>query len=138
MKLKVVTYIIRAQMIEGTLTLFQMLFSTFLAFLLFFTTAWSYSFENGSIAEDMFQAYQLVERGSGLSQPLSELEQVHRVIVAVGDVHGNLDNLKKVLHMAGVTDAAGNWEKSERFTDPHEKWKNPPQFLVRVGDLMDR
>jgi hypothetical protein len=108
----------------------------FLAFLLFLTTAWSHSFENGSITEEMFQAYQLVERGSMFSKP--QPDNVHCVIVAVGDVHGNLDNLKKVLYMAGVTDMAGNWKKSEPFTDPREKWKNPPHFLVQVGDLMDR
>ena len=128
----------------GVPTLFQMPFSpgwTFLVFLLFFTTVSSYSFlENVTIAEDMFRAY--VKRagapqGGQATQP-EELEEIHRVIVAIGDVHGNLDNLKKVLHMAGVTDTAGNWEKSERFTDPREKWRNPPQFFVQVGDLMDR
>lgn len=107
---------------------------TFLALLLFLNTARSYGFENVTIDEEMLWA-NLVERGATNSK--SENHESHLHIVAIGDVHGNLDNLKKVLYMAGVTDAAGNWEKSGP-TDTRQKWEQPPDFLVQVGDIMDR
>ena len=114
---------------------------TFLVFLLFFTTAWSYGFsENVTITEDMFRAYIKRTDASqgGQTTELKEPEEFNRLIVAIGDIHGNLENLEKVLYMAGVTNKAGDWEESETFTDRGKIWKNPPQFLVQVGDLMDK
>ena len=46
-------------------------------------------------------------------------------IVAVGDVHGDVPTLKKVLVEAGVLDAAGAWVGGDTV-------------LVQVGDLIDR
>lgn len=66
--------------------------------LLFLNTARSYGFENVTIDEEMLWA-NLVERGATNSKVKDHKSHLH--IVAVGDVHGNLDNLKKVLYMAG-------------------------------------
>ena len=112
---------------------------TFLTLLLFSNTARSYGFENVTIEEDMFRA-NLVERADAPGRETMQIGEVDRHIVAIGDVHGNLDNLKKVLYMAGVTDKAGNWGKSEHSTTDRvrENWEDPPDFLVQVGDIMDR
>ncbi|KAG6812964.1 hypothetical protein H0H92_015083 [Tricholoma furcatifolium] len=48
-----------------------------------------------------------------------------RHIVAVGDLHGDLPNAKKVLQFAGVTDASG-------------KWSGNVDFFVQTGDIIDR
>ncbi|KAJ9057679.1 hypothetical protein DSO57_1020415 [Entomophthora muscae] len=47
-------------------------------------------------------------------------------IVAVGDIHGDITNAKKVMHMAGATDKEGNWIGGSDLT------------LVQTGDVLDR
>ncbi|KAF8686073.1 Calcineurin-like phosphoesterase [Rhizoctonia solani] len=51
--------------------------------------------------------------------------QFTRRIVAVGDLHGDLANMKKVFSMAGVINQAGNWSGNV-------------DFLVQTGDMIDR
>ncbi|KAI0367776.1 Metallo-dependent phosphatase [Pilatotrama ljubarskyi] len=51
--------------------------------------------------------------------------QFKRTIVAVGDLHGDLPNAQKVLHMAGVVDEQGNWAGGV-------------DFFVQTGDIIDR
>lgn len=46
-------------------------------------------------------------------------------IVAVGDIHGNLDSFQAILRRAGIIDAAG-------------KWKGGETTLVQTGDFLDR
>jgi hypothetical protein len=48
-----------------------------------------------------------------------------RKIVAVGDLHGDLPNALKVLQMAHVVDAHGNWS-------------GEIDFFVQTGDIIDR
>ena len=48
-----------------------------------------------------------------------------RKIVAIGDLHGDLANALKVLHMAGVTDEHGDWAGNI-------------DYLVQTGDIVDR
>ncbi|KAG8744551.1 hypothetical protein FRC12_014775 [Ceratobasidium sp. 428] len=48
-----------------------------------------------------------------------------RRIVAVGDLHGDLRNMKKVLTMAGVINHAGDWSGNV-------------DFFVQTGDIIDR
>lgn len=105
---------------------------TFLALLLFLNTVWSYGFENVTIEERMLRA-SLVERADAHhGKETRQISDHYRHIAAIGDVHGNLDNLKQALFMAGVTNQAGEWGKSTAWGD------KPPEFLVQVGDLMDR
>jgi hypothetical protein len=95
---------------------------TFLALLPFFNTARSYVFENATIEADMLQA-NLVGRAEAAPHGSQEMQahDIHRHIVAIGDVHGKIKGLKKVLYMAGVTDkVGGKWGKSEP-TDVREK-----------------
>ncbi|KAJ9083678.1 hypothetical protein DSO57_1032361 [Entomophthora muscae] len=47
-------------------------------------------------------------------------------IVAVGDIHGDITNAKKVMHMVGATDEKGNWIGGSDLT------------LVQTGDIIDR
>ena len=46
-------------------------------------------------------------------------------IVAIGDIHGDVEALKGILRNAGITDAAGRWIASDTI-------------LVQVGDFTDR
>ncbi|KAG8706322.1 hypothetical protein FRC09_002474 [Ceratobasidium sp. 395] len=48
-----------------------------------------------------------------------------RRIVAIGDLHGDLRNMKKVLTMAGVINRAGDWSGNV-------------DFFVQTGDIIDR
>ncbi|KAG6899961.1 hypothetical protein C0993_004862 [Termitomyces sp. T159_Od127] len=48
-----------------------------------------------------------------------------RRIVAVGDLHGDLPNARKVLQFSGVTDDLGNWSGNV-------------DFFVQTGDIIDR
>ncbi|EPT01418.1 hypothetical protein FOMPIDRAFT_1120458 [Fomitopsis schrenkii] len=48
-----------------------------------------------------------------------------RRIVAVGDLHGDMPNAQKVLHMAGVVDANGDWS-------------GEVDYFVQTGDIIDR
>ncbi|KAH0585209.1 hypothetical protein J132_10120 [Termitomyces sp. J132] len=48
-----------------------------------------------------------------------------RHIVAVGDLHGDLHNARKVLQFSGVIDNFGNWS-------------GDVDFLVQTGDIIDR
>ncbi|KAH9850383.1 Metallo-dependent phosphatase [Lenzites betulinus] len=51
--------------------------------------------------------------------------QFMRTIVAVGDLHGDLPNAQRVLQMANVVDADGNWSGGV-------------DFFVQTGDIIDR
>ncbi|KAJ3554493.1 hypothetical protein NM688_g3082 [Phlebia brevispora] len=53
------------------------------------------------------------------------LDEFSRTIVAVGDLHGDLPNARKVLHMAGVVDEKG-------------RWSGNVDFFVQTGDIIDR
>ncbi|KAF7972475.1 hypothetical protein HWV62_17898 [Athelia sp. TMB] len=57
------------------------------------------------------------------SEPIPEV--FTRKIVAIGDLHGDLANALKVLHMAGVTDEHGDWAGNI-------------DYLVQTGDIVDR
>ncbi|KAJ3510486.1 hypothetical protein NLJ89_g4643 [Agrocybe chaxingu] len=48
-----------------------------------------------------------------------------RHIVAVGDLHGDMPNARRVLRFAGVTDDMGNWS-------------GEVDFFVQTGDIIDR
>ncbi|KAF5382177.1 hypothetical protein D9615_004405 [Tricholomella constricta] len=48
-----------------------------------------------------------------------------RHVVAVGDLHGDLPNARKVLQFSGVTDDFGNWT-------------GHADFFVQTGDIIDR
>ena len=48
-----------------------------------------------------------------------------RRIVAVGDLHGDFGNARKVLEMSGVIDKEG-------------KWTGQVDFFVQTGDIIDR
>lgn len=48
-----------------------------------------------------------------------------RRIVAVGDLHGDFGNARKVLEMSGVVDKEG-------------KWTGQVDFFVQTGDIIDR
>jgi hypothetical protein len=46
-------------------------------------------------------------------------------IVAVGDLHGDIENAQKVLEMAGVVDSDG-------------RWSGDVDVFVQTGDIIDR
>src|SRR5947208_13226999 len=46
-------------------------------------------------------------------------------LVAIGDIHGDLDALDRSLRAAGLT-------------DPRGRWIGGPTVLVQTGDVMDR
>lgn len=48
-----------------------------------------------------------------------------RRIVAVGDLHGDFGNARKVLEMSGVVDKEG-------------KWTGDVDFFIQTGDIIDR
>ena len=48
-----------------------------------------------------------------------------RRIVAVGDLHGDFENARKVLEMSGVIDKEGGWT-------------GKADFFVQTGDIIDR
>ena len=48
-----------------------------------------------------------------------------RKIVAIGDLHGDLENARKAMRMAGVIDASDNWTGAV-------------DFFVQTGDILDR
>jgi hypothetical protein len=56
---------------------------------------------------------------SGLAKPFV------RHIVAVGDLHGDLPNARRVLQFSGVVDEYGNWT-------------GHADFFVQTGDIIDR
>ncbi|KAG8705647.1 hypothetical protein FRC09_002830 [Ceratobasidium sp. 395] len=58
-------------------------------------------------------------------QPSKDADQFTRRIVAVGDLHGDLVNMKKVLTMAGVINDTGDWS-------------GKVDFFVQTGDIVDR
>lgn len=51
--------------------------------------------------------------------------RIVRRIVAVGDLHGDMPNALKVLHMADVVDEFGNWTGNI-------------DYFVQTGDIIDR
>ena len=56
--------------------------------------------------------------------PVSDRTFVRR-IVAVGDLHGDYGNARKVLEMSGVIDKKGDWS-------------GKVDFFVQTGDIIDR
>jgi len=48
-----------------------------------------------------------------------------RQVVAVGDLHGDLPNARRVLQFSGVTDDRGDWSGNV-------------DFFVQTGDIIDR
>ncbi|KAG5646939.1 hypothetical protein DXG03_001662 [Asterophora parasitica] len=71
---------------------------------------------SGASYEDLFEQ---VFGSGGERQPFT------RHIVAVGDLHGDFPNARKVLQFSGVTDAFGNWT-------------GHADFFVQTGDIIDR
>jgi Calcineurin-like phosphoesterase len=59
------------------------------------------------------------------SHPKPSQAPFTRKIVAVGDLHGDLPNALKVLQMAHVVDAEGNWS-------------GEIDIFVQTGDIIDR
>lgn len=61
------------------------------------------------------------------SQPVPQQPEEYgaftRKIVAVGDLHGDLVNMKKVLKMAGVVNETGDWSGAV-------------DFFVQTGDMI--
>ena len=57
--------------------------------------------------------------------PASARRPFTRHIVAVGDLHGDLPNAKKVLQFSGITDSNGDWT-------------GDVDFFVQTGDIIDR
>lgn len=55
----------------------------------------------------------------------SERHPFSRRIVAVGDLHGDLPNARRVLQFSGVTDEFGDWS-------------GDVDFFVQTGDIIDR
>lgn len=55
----------------------------------------------------------------------SERHSFSRRIVAVGDLHGDLPNARRVLDFAGVIDEFGDWS-------------GDVDFFVQTGDIIDR
>ncbi|KAI0091237.1 Metallo-dependent phosphatase-like protein [Irpex rosettiformis] len=66
-----------------------------------------------------------VEGKAGGSTDVGEEKGFTRRIVAVGDLHGDLGNALKVLHMANVVDGEG-------------QWSGGVDFFVQTGDIIDR
>lgn len=60
-----------------------------------------------------------------LKNPLDSKPSFHRKIVAVGDLHGDLPNALRVLQMAHVVDADGDWS-------------GEIDIFVQTGDIIDR
>ncbi|EKM78847.1 hypothetical protein AGABI1DRAFT_59991 [Agaricus bisporus var. burnettii JB137-S8] len=67
------------------------------------------------------------EETSGAKQSLHEETRTKftRHIVAVGDLHGDLPNARRVLQFSGVTDDKGDWS-------------GDVDFFVQTGDIIDR
>lgn len=64
--------------------------------------------------------------GVNVSSPSPVTRQpFSRRIVAVGDLHGDLPNARRVLEFSGVTDSYGNWT-------------GEVDFFVQTGDIIDR
>ena len=63
------------------------------------------------------------ERSEGADAPAPKV--THARVVAVGDLHGDLDNALAVLRLAGVVDANGRWSGGNTI-------------LVQTGDTTDR
>lgn len=57
--------------------------------------------------------------------PASARTPFTRHIVAVGDLHGDLPNARRVLQFSGVT-------------DPNGDWTGDVDFFVQTGDIIDR
>ncbi|WVQ73890.1 hypothetical protein IAR50_003471 [Cryptococcus sp. DSM 104548] len=68
--------------------------------------------------------YLLLHRSSS-QQPQAARTTFRQRLVAVGDLHGDIENAKKVLRMANVIDEKSNWAAG---TD----------ILVQTGDIVDR
>ncbi|RNF00281.1 serine/threonine protein phosphatase [Trypanosoma rangeli] len=72
--------------------------------------------------------------------------EIHR-IVAVGDVHGDTDNFRKILSMAGLISYSSNTDKNviwkpmwnEREIELHKThFTKLRTTLIQMGDLIDR
>lgn len=73
----------------------------------------------------------LAEQAQSFSPPSAEVKapdtfpSFTRHIVAVGDLHGDLPNARKVLHFSGVVDDFGDWT-------------GHADYFVQTGDIIDR
>lgn len=66
------------------------------------------------------------EKGKeGTAATASALKPFVRHIVAVGDLHGDMPNARRVLQFSGVVDDFGNWT-------------GHADFFVQTGDIIDR
>ena len=63
------------------------------------------------------------DRTLDVQGPISDRAVVRR-IVAVGDLHGDYGNARKVLEMSGVIDKKGDWS-------------GKVDFFVQIGDIID-
>src|ERR1700733_10486215 len=61
----------------------------------------------------------------GTSSQHASVKPFVRHIVAVGDLHGDLPNARRVLHFSGIVDEYGNWT-------------GHADFFVQTGDIIDR
>ena len=88
-----------------------LLFLTFLIFSVFI-------FKMDQLQDKRVQKSELKEKVKNpIAQPLK--------IIAIGDLHGDLQNALKVLGMAGIIDSQGNWMAGATT-------------LVQTGDIVDR
>ncbi|KAM6490534.1 Metallo-dependent phosphatase-like protein [Amanita muscaria] len=79
---------------------------------------------NATTGEKMLNAFQTVH-GSGKLENSKNPKPFHRHIVAVGDLHGDMANARRVLEFSGVTDKNG-------------EWSGKADFFVQTGDIIDR
>ena len=82
------------------------------------------SLDNATTTEGMFGAHRTAWSPAH-SLPATNLKPFRRHIVAVGDLHGDLANAKRVLEFSGVTDKKGDWSGNV-------------DFFVQTGDIIDR
>lgn len=62
---------------------------------------------------------------TGTSSIHASVKPFVRHIVAVGDLHGDLPNARRVLHFSGIVDEYGNWT-------------GHADFFIQTGDIIDR
>lgn len=85
-----------------------------------------YSFLRHQHPAEPASGAQIHHDGHGFASPASHGDRLHRRIVAVADLHGDLSHARSVLQMAKLIDNQGKWSGSEH------------DVLVSTGDLVDR
>ncbi|KAF8631376.1 hypothetical protein AX15_002431 [Amanita polypyramis BW_CC] len=85
------------------------------------------SLDNVTTTENMFEARRTAwdPAYSHPNSPSTNSKPFHRHIVAVGDLHGDLANARRVLEFSGVTNKNGDWS-------------GKVDFFVQTGDIIDR